>query len=78
MGTFKKRVYFRRYRVLKAGNAPVAPLVLHGVMDGGNHLPSGDPNARLQIKSILKDLYPKKAPGPNKIPYKVLKTCQFH
>ena len=32
---------------LKAGNAPVAPLVLHGVVGGGNHLQSGDPNARL-------------------------------
>ena len=32
---------------IKAGNAPVAPLVLHGAMSGGNHLPSGDPNARL-------------------------------
>ena len=31
----------------KAGNAPVAPLVLHEVVGGGNHLPSGDPNARL-------------------------------
>ena len=32
---------------LQAGNAPAAPLVLHGVVGGGNHLPSGDPNARL-------------------------------
>ena len=31
----------------KAGNAPVAPLVLHGVVGGSIHLPSGDPNARL-------------------------------
>ena len=30
---------------LKAGNAPVAPLVLHRVVGGGDHLPSGDPNA---------------------------------
>ena len=30
---------------LEAGNAPVAPLVLHGVVGGDNHLPSGDPNA---------------------------------
>ena len=32
---------------LKTGNAPVPPLVLHGAVGGGNHLPSGDPNARL-------------------------------
>ena len=32
---------------LQAGNAPAAPLVLHGVVGGGDHLPSGDPNARL-------------------------------
>ena len=32
---------------LKAGNAHVAPLVLHGVAGGGDHLPSGDPEARL-------------------------------
>ena len=32
---------------LKAGNAPVAPLVLHRVVGGGDHLPSGDLNARL-------------------------------
>ena len=32
---------------LKAGNAPVTALVLHGVVGGGNHLPSGNPNARL-------------------------------
>ena len=32
---------------LKAGNAPVAFLVLQGVVDGGDHLPSGDPNPRL-------------------------------
>ena len=32
---------------LKAGNASVATLVLHGVVGGGNHLPSGDSNARL-------------------------------
>ena len=31
---------------LSAGNAPVAPLVLQGVVGGGSHLPSGDPNAR--------------------------------
>ena len=30
---------------LQAGNAPVAPLVLHGVERGGYHLPSGDPFA---------------------------------
>ena len=28
---------------LKASNVPVAPLVLHGVVDGGDHLPSGAP-----------------------------------
>ena len=32
---------------LSAGNAPVVPLVLHGVVGDGNHLPSGDSNARL-------------------------------
>ena len=32
---------------LKAGNAPVAPLVFHGVVGGGSHLPSGDLNVRL-------------------------------
>ena len=32
---------------LQAGNAPAAPLVLHGVVGGGDHLPSGDPDARL-------------------------------
>ena len=32
---------------LAAGKEPVAPLVLHGVVGGGKHLPSGDPNARL-------------------------------
>ena len=32
---------------LKAGTAPAAPLVLHGVVGGGDHLPSGDPNAYL-------------------------------
>ena len=31
----------------KTGNAPVAPLVLHGVVGGGDHLPSGDSYARL-------------------------------
>ena len=31
---------------LNAGNAPVASLVLHGAVGGGDHLPSGDPNAR--------------------------------
>ena len=30
---------------LMAGNAPVAPLVLHVIVGGGNHLPSGDPFA---------------------------------
>ena len=30
---------------LKAGNAPVAPLVLHGVVGGGDHLPTGGPYA---------------------------------
>ena len=30
----------------KAGNPPVAPLVLHGVVGGDDHLPSGDPYAR--------------------------------
>ena len=29
------------------GNALVAPLVLQGVVGGGNYLPSGDSNARL-------------------------------
>ena len=43
MGIFKKHVSL----TLKAGNAPVAPLVLHGVVSGGDHLPSGDPYARL-------------------------------
>ena len=28
---------------LQVGNAPVAPVVLHKVVDDGNHLPSGDP-----------------------------------
>ena len=32
---------------LQAGNAPVAPLVLHGVVGGGDHLPLDDPHARL-------------------------------
>ena len=32
---------------LHAGNAPVAPLVLHGVVGGGDHLPSDHLNARL-------------------------------
>ena len=32
---------------LKAGNAPVAPLVLHGAVGGGYHLRPGDPKARL-------------------------------
>ena len=32
---------------LKAGNAPVPPPVLHAVVGGGDHLPSGDPDARL-------------------------------
>ena len=36
-----------RPTLLKASNAPVAPLVLHGVVGGGSHLPSGDPTARL-------------------------------
>ena len=31
------------HSTLKAGNAPVAPLVLLGVVGGGDHLPSGDP-----------------------------------
>ena len=30
---------------LKADNAPAAPLLLHGVVGGGDHLPSGDPYA---------------------------------
>ena len=32
---------------LNSGNAPVAPLVLYGVVGGGSHLPSGDSNVRL-------------------------------
>ena len=33
--------------ILKAGNAPVSPLLLHGFMGGGNHLLSCNPYARL-------------------------------
>ena len=32
---------------LEAGNVPVAPLVLHGIVGGGSHLLTGEPNARL-------------------------------
>ena len=45
MGTFKNHVYLH----LVGRNAPgphPPPLVLHGVVGGGNYLP-GDPNARL-------------------------------
>ena len=45
MGTFKKGIYLN----LKTGNAPVAPLVLHGVVVGSDHLPSGDSNDRLPV-----------------------------
>ena len=51
LDTFKKRVY------LLAGNALVAPLVLHGVVGGGDHLPSGDPNARLPCLFHKKKIY---------------------
>ena len=40
---------------LQAGNAPVAPLVLHGIVGGGNHLPSGDPHIRLPWNKKKKD-----------------------
>ena len=34
---------------LKAGNAPVAPLVVDGVVGGGDHLPSGKPLTSLFV-----------------------------
>ena len=40
--------------VCRIGNAPVAPLELHGVVGGGNHLSSGDPNARLPCLFLKK------------------------
>ena len=39
--------FYGAQTTLQAGNAPAAPLVLHGVVGDGDHLPSGDPNARL-------------------------------
>ena len=47
----------------KAGNTPVAPLVLHGVVGCGNHLPSGDPNARLLCLFHKKRSFYKKTRG---------------
>ena len=47
----------RRPTVLGGGNAPVAPLVLHGVLGGGNHLPSDDPHARLPYLFHKKNLH---------------------
>ena len=41
---------------LKADYALVTRLVLHGVVGGGDHLPSGDPNARLGIQREPKDI----------------------
>ena len=43
---------------LKAGNAPIAPLVVHGVVGGGSHLPLGDPNARLHYLFHKKKVIP--------------------
>ena len=40
--------------ILMAGTAPIALLVLHGVVGGGNNLPSGDPNARIALSFYLK------------------------
>uniref|UniRef100_A0A2H1WFR0 SFRICE_012543 n=1 Tax=Spodoptera frugiperda TaxID=7108 RepID=A0A2H1WFR0_SPOFR len=41
---------------LKAGNAPVTPLVFQVSMDGGECLPSGDPSARLPAYTIKKPI----------------------
>ncbi|VVD05636.1 unnamed protein product [Leptidea sinapis] len=38
---------------LKAGNAPVIPLVLQEIVGGGDHLTTGDPYARLSSYSII-------------------------
>ena len=43
LGTFKSA----SISTLKAGNALVAPLVLHQVVGSGDHSPLGDPYARL-------------------------------
>ncbi|VVC94974.1 unnamed protein product [Leptidea sinapis] len=41
---------------LKAGNAPVIPLVLQEIVGGGDHLTTGDPYARLSSYSIKKNV----------------------
>ena len=47
MGIYKKRVESGDSSTLKAGNAPVVPLVLHGFVYGLDHFPS---YARLPCK----------------------------
>ncbi|VVC97700.1 unnamed protein product [Leptidea sinapis] len=42
---------------LKAGNAPVIPLVLQLIVDGGDHLTTGDRYNRLSSYSIKKKLF---------------------
>ena len=49
---------------LKAGNAPVAPLVLHGVMGGGDHLSSGNPNTRFPCLFYKKKQFESKLDVP--------------
>ncbi|VVD03722.1 unnamed protein product [Leptidea sinapis] len=46
MGTLKKEA---RPPSLKAGNAPVIPLVLHENVGGGDYLTPGDPDTRLML-----------------------------
>ena len=38
---------------LKAGNAPVVSLVLHRVVGGGDHLPSGDPQDKANERLVF-------------------------
>ena len=46
----------------KDGNAPVASLVSHGVVGGGDHLPSGDLYVHMPCLSIKKNKYSVAAP----------------